>query len=381
MRGIKKCLSLLLSIFLVAVFSATTSAATLDDLTNQKNQISSDISSLQDAAENKEAEAKTLTRQISSIEQDIKSTESQLNETESKISQAQTKIEQLSKDLIQKDTELKEQKSKLNKAIIEIYRSSAKSDMQMLLGGSYLSQEDNESKYLEIIQIQVKSIFEKISQLKTSIEQQKSDEEKEKANLDELKNRQVGYKQSAEYQKNTKDKMLNMTVAQQEEYLAKVEKLKKDLSKVSAEIYAKRKAMVSGSGEVSTGGGSGYPYTASDAIDPWFFYTRQCTSYAAWYWNVAMGKSWTNTRPGSGSAYNWAALASDQGYSVSSTPRVGAIISWGKSSVMPYGHVAIVEAVNGNLIDVSEYNYVAPYTFGYRSNVNPGNYGSYSYIY
>lgn len=128
-------------------------------------------------------------------------------------------------------------------------------------------------------------------------------------------------------------------------------------------------------------GGSGYPFGGIDQPDPWGFLTRECTSYAAWYWNSVLGKDFINTRPGSGSAYNWPALARDQGYSVSSNPRINAIISWQQSASMPYGHVAIVERVNSDgTIDVSEFNW-RPYVYTYRSGVNPSRYGSYSYIY
>jgi surface antigen len=99
------------------------------------------------------------------------------------------------------------------------------------------------------------------------------------------------------------------------------------------------------------------------------------------------GKHWINTRPGSGSAYNWPALAGDpqNGYSVSSTPRVGAIISWNRPMYPndQWGHVAIVEGVNSDgTIDISEYNYLYSERFSRRLGVNPADEGvSYSYIY
>lgn len=382
MRGIKKIFLYSLTVLLVGASSGGVAfASTLDDLNSQKNQLSQDITNLQNAAENKEKEAKTLSKQISNIENDIKSTENKIEGTSQSLTQTQSEIDTLSGQIDVRSKELNLLKQKLNASLIEIYRSSMKSEYELILGATSLSQSSNEKNYLQAVETQVKLLHAKVNGAKTALETQKSDQEKKKAELEELKRQQEQYKQSATYQKSTKDKLLNMTIAQQEEYLAKVEKLKKEVSKVSAQIYSERQRLLKGNREVVSTGGSGYPYSSIDEPDPWFFLTRECTSYAAWYWNVMLGKDFVNTRIGSGSAWNWPAIASDQGYSVSSTPRVGAIISWGKTATMPYGHVAIVEAVNGSLIDVSEYNYISAYTFSYRSNVNPGIYGSYSYIY
>lgn len=119
---------------------------------------------------------------------------------------------------------------------------------------------------------------------------------------------------------------------------------------------------------------NGYPFANADTntVDPWGFYVRQCTSYCAWYFNAVEGASWYNTRPGQGSAWNWPALAADQGYIVGSVPRVGAIASWNAGGLMGgYGHVAIVESVNANgTIHVSEYNWI-PYSYSERDNVSP----------
>lgn len=110
----------------------------------------------------------------------------------------------------------------------------------------------------------------------------------------------------------------------------------------------------------------GYPYANSppDIRDQWMFYTRECTSYCAWVWNDILGIPWYNTRVGSGSAWNWPALAADQGYSVDLIPQVWAICSWPAGEIFgPYGHVAIVEAIyNDGTFYVSQYNWW-PYAY------------------
>lgn len=133
-----------------------------------------------------------------------------------------------------------------------------------------------------------------------------------------------------------------------------------------------------------------YPYTDAEhcgcEVDPWGFYKKQCTSYAAWKANEA-GLAFSNTMEGPneetgifGNAENWNDNAGDIGFMVETSPRVGAIAVWeaytgGSGSA---GHVAWVEAVNGdNTIDISEYNFNGgdgEYNTRTISSSSPGSY-------
>ncbi len=376
-------ISLTLALFvLVAQVPFSVQAADLNDLLKQKDQLSQDLDKNQSAAQNKENEANSLSRQINNLTSDISSTEKKIGETGTQIGEKENSIAQLNTNIEQKKAELASLKKKLNSALVELYRSSDRSDMQLLFGSDSLGSASNEAKYLQSIETQVKYIFTKVDGIKKDLEKNKSDEEAKKAELDQLKNQQVAYMKGIEYQKGQKDKMLGMTLEQKISYEQQVEKLKSEISSVSSAIYAERQRRLSGGKEQLGGGGSGYPYSSIDEPDAWGFLTRECTSYAAWNFNVIQGKKFINTRPGQGSAYNWPNLARDQGYSVSGTPRVGALISWDAGSLTSgWGHVAIVEKVNSDgTIDLSEYNWIK-YSYSYRKYVKPGDYGSYSYIY
>lgn len=127
---------------------------------------------------------------------------------------------------------------------------------------------------------------------------------------------------------------------------------------------------------------TGYPFQSIDVPDPWGFLTKECTSYAAWYWN-AQGFNWYNTQPGRGSARYWNEIAQTLGYTVGSLPQVGSFIVWRGPLYMgdQWGYVAVVEIVNNDgTIDVSEMNWDR-YSYDYRANINPGDWGQYYYIY
>lgn len=377
----KNIVLFILTVLLTGIYSPVF-AADLNSLLKQKDQLAQQLQQAQDAAANKAKEVSSLSTQVSSLSKDIQTTESKILETSEQIGTAQKSIEQLSTDIDQKNKELDRLKQQLNNAVVEIYRSSSRSDLELLFQSDSLGESVKQQQYLEAIQGQVSVIYSKVRAIKKSMEDQKSSQEAKKAELDQLKSNQESYKTSVEYQKSQKDKILNMSVAQKAQYEQNAEKLKAEITKISSAIYSERQKRLTGGREILGGGGSGYPYGAIDVPDAWGFLTRECTSYAAWYWNVRLGKKFINTRPGEGSAWNWPALARDQGYSVSSTARVGAIITWGKGGLTSqWGHVAIVEGVNSDgTIDLSEYNWIR-YSYSFRKNVDPGSYGSYSYIY
>ena len=59
-----------------------------------------------------------------------------------------------------------------------------------------------------------------------------------------------------------------------------------------------------------------------------------------------------------GHAFQWGSQAAAAGLRTSSTPQVGAIAQWNASGSMPYGHVAVVERVNGDgTVLISESSY------------------------
>lgn len=110
--------------------------------------------------------------------------------------------------------------------------------------------------------------------------------------------------------------------------------------------------------------GNDYPYASASTsgVDPWNYYYRQCTSFAAWrlnqhgfeFHNRYLGQHW-------GNANSWDDAARAAGVPVNKTAKYGAIAQWeGASWNGGYGHVAFVAAVhNDGTITIEEYNYSA----------------------
>jgi len=100
--------------------------------------------------------------------------------------------------------------------------------------------------------------------------------------------------------------------------------------------------------------------------DKWNFYKCECTSYVAWKMNQQGVTGFTNYYKGGhfSNANNWENNARKIGWSVSQTPTVGSIAQTDNGT---WGHVAYVEAVNGDNITVSEYNLKYDHTYTTRT--------------
>lgn len=104
--------------------------------------------------------------------------------------------------------------------------------------------------------------------------------------------------------------------------------------------------------------GDDYPYTAVDAIDPWRLYTRQCTSFVAFRLSKVNG---FEIPPAYGNADAWGYRAQREGYRVDMNPAVGAVAWW--TSPM---HVAWVSSIQGDMVEIEEYNYSPRFTYSRR---------------
>jgi surface antigen len=101
---------------------------------------------------------------------------------------------------------------------------------------------------------------------------------------------------------------------------------------------------------------SGYEWTdkRGNLISPYGYYYRNCTDFSAW--KLAAANGFGNYR-GLGNGGTWGTRARDRGYKVDMKPKPGSIAWWDPNGGMSaWGHVAWVEAVNGDKVTIQEYN-------------------------
>jgi len=319
-----------LFIFSFVVVAPAAQAASLDDLQNEKDQLTQDLQNAQSAAANKQKEAKTLQGQVGELESDISNTQKKVDETGGQISEKQSSIQALSGSIDKKKLELNDLKKKLNAAIVEIYRSSGRSNLELLFSGDNLGEASNEGNYIESVQLQVKVIYGKVKGIKQDLEKQKSDEEQKKAELDQLKNQQVAYQKSTEYQKTQKDKLLGMTVEQQKQYLDLAAKYQKQINQVQAQMGRLRDTKNWGTQIVS---GSGISWYYSQIGN----YTRLGNSpftvndYGCLITSIAMVATYHSHHISPTDMATTYGSFSEEGYLLSVSPAIGVSISGSRS--------------------------------------------------
>ncbi|MEK7202214.1 MAG: CHAP domain-containing protein [Patescibacteria group bacterium] len=326
-----------------------------------------------------------LTGVIGGLDSDIAETEGNISNTEAQIAVSEEVINELAVDIDQTQTELDGLQLKLRYAYISLYELSQASPLDTLLASESLTEIISQSQYIQSLQTELQGNIDKTNTAKTELEGKKSENEAQKANLVGLKQGLTKSKNFLNSRRGQKTTLLAQTQGQQIQYEALLKKLDAEHATLSQEIYNERRRL--GQGETVTGGTGGYPWAGEGnfyAADPWLFYKRQCVSYTAWKFLNVYGQVFYNTRPGQGSAWNWPALARDQGYQTSSTPRAVSVVSWPANNAlrMPVGHTAWVESVNPNgTINISEYNWVTERGYSERQNVDPFRYGNPTYIF
>ncbi|HFU4463290.1 TPA: SH3 domain-containing protein [Streptococcus suis] len=101
--------------------------------------------------------------------------------------------------------------------------------------------------------------------------------------------------------------------------------------------------------------GDDYPYKIGWQVDPWGLYTRQCTSFVAYRLSSVNGFTLPRAY---GNADVWGTRAQREGYRVDMNPTLGSVAWWNTM------HVAWVTAVDGDRVEIEEYN------FNYTTNYN-----------
>jgi len=358
-------------------------AQSLPELLRRQEQLRREAEESRKRLEQKKREANDLSGVISSIDGDISYTESQIANTESQIETTSEVINELHSQIEDSQGALDALNERLRVSYVTLYELSQTSTVEILLQADSLNEVVSQAQYLESIQDDLQKKISEANAIKADLEAKRQVAEDQKSELERLRDSLANSKLSLSRQRNQKSYLLQLTRGEQAEYEALLKKLEAQQEVLSQEIYEARRR--SGGGESIYGGSGGYPWADEPnpyAVDPWLFYKRQCTSYAAWKFLAVHGQVFYNTRPGQGNAWNWPALARDQGYQTSSTPRANAVVSWGIGPNRPYGHVAWVTAVNPNgTINVTEYNWVIERGFSERHNVDPYRYGTATYIY
>ena len=323
------------SIMMPAVVRADEIQKKINVLEQQKTQDTQTSEGLAVAATSIEAQINTLAQQIASIQSQIDTNTSRQKDLSSQIEAAQKRVE--------------EQKSLLSANIRSMYIEGDISPLEMIASSKNLGDFVDKQEYRDRIKDSISDTMDEIELLKKQLDDQKKEVTKI---LNEQKSLR-GTLSSKNQEASAKLATVNQDKAG---FDAKIASQAKQISELRAQQRAAN-ARFGGNAVAGDPAKGGYPAQWANApqdslVDSWGMYNRECVSYTAWkvYQSGRHMPYWG----GHGNANEWPGNARADGIPVDGNPRVGDVAV---SMAGYYGHVMYVEAVSGDKVYVSQYNY------------------------
>jgi surface antigen len=325
-----------------------------DQFTSQISALNAQVAGDQQQAEAAHSQANTIDGQISEIDAQIASVTAQLDLSRTQQAQTQARISDAQNQLATK-------KSILDEEVRAIYQDSQTTPLEMLASSQNLSDFVDKQQYNDQIKDHIQDELAQITQLEGQLEQQQTAlnvQISQDTGLSATLGQQEGQQAQLLAEAQGNEAQANASISANNSQIAKLNAEEAATLQSSSRSYS---GSIPGASSGSGGacddgnGNGGYPAewcnAAQDSlIDSWGMYNRECVSWAAWR-RSDIGRPIPG---GWGNANQWANSARSAGYTVNSTPEVGAIA---QTDAGPFGHVAIVEAIQGSNVVVSEMNY------------------------
>ena len=348
-------------IFSVALLLAVTSTANYFKAQPvAADQYDDKISQLQAAMAQYQAAADQLNAQANSLANALAQITSEKNALQAQVDLSQAQYDKLVVQIADTQAQIKQNQDALGGTIADLYVDDEISPIEMLASSQNIGDFLNKQEYRNSVKDSLNSTIKKVKDLKAQLTQQQADVAKALAE-----------------QKSARDS-LAAKEAEQASLLAKTQNdeatyqgLIKDSAAQIAQARATQAALnarahsTGGVTIVDAGSLGAYPWNNSNCYvdvnalshggadgnggDGRGYGCRQCASYVAWKIATLTGRYY---QWGNGGNFANAAIAA--GYqNLGRSPQPGSVaVMWGNP-----GHVAWVEAVSGNQVLVSQYNY------------------------
>lgn len=357
----------------VAILFAITLPIQMTTRPASADQWDEKISALQQDIAKYQAEANRLNAQASTLESALAQLATQRSAIQAQIDINQAKHDKLMAQIAETEKQIKDNRDALGQTIADLYVDDQISPLEMLASSTNVSDYLDKQEYRNSVRDELSSTITRIKDLKAQLDQQKADVEKVLADQNDQKAILVA--KEAEQQN-----LLSSTKGEEANYQSMISSNMAKIAEAKA-TQALINSKVDGTGGfvlVDGGSLSGYPWNASNC-PMWGYYStggangdggdgqvdrngnggygcRQCASYVAWRIGKETGILPTNW----GDAVNFTSRSQSAPWNgkVLSGPQAGSIAVMDPASAgQSHGHVAWVEAVNGNQVLVSQYNY------------------------
>lgn len=306
------------------------------------------------ALQNQNAGTQSL---VNSLQAQARSYQDAINQLQQQIDGLQASIDanvarqaDLQQQIIADQQEIDRNRAMLADDVKAMYVDGTPTTLEMLATSKSLSDFVDKQEYRTAVQNKLQDTMQKIADLQKQLQLQKNE-------VDQLLTSQKQQQAQLATAQAEQSNLLAYNQGQQAAYNQQIQSNQQQIASLRAQQLAANRAL-GGSVVAGDPGHGGYPgrwdspVPQDSLVDSWGMYNRECVSYTAWkvYQTYGYMPYWG----GVGNANQWPGDAQAAGIPTGRTPRIHSVaISMGGA----YGHAMWVEAVSGNMIYVSQYNY------------------------
>jgi peptidoglycan hydrolase CwlO-like protein len=244
MRQISLKIILSLQICLALLASGFSVLAQAADPFAERQQLESELKALEDQIANYEKDITKTQAQKNTLQNQINLLKKQISKLNLQIQQSNVMIKDLKIQIVDTETsinktsiEIEDSKAKLAQILQTIYQEDKKSDTEILLSGSTLSDFFDNLVSLEALNSKNKDLLREIKALKGELETQKTSLDSEKTDLENAVKIQTLQKQQSEASQKTQQSLLKLTEAQYQQTLKDKQEVEKKAQEIRARIF------------------------------------------------------------------------------------------------------------------------------------------------
>jgi peptidoglycan hydrolase CwlO-like protein len=291
-----------------------------------------------------------LQAQASSYQDAINRLQAQISGLQASIDANVAKQADLQNQIVQAQQEIDRQRAILASDVKAMYVDGTPTTLEVLATSKNLSDFVDKQEYRTAVQDKLQDTLQKIADLQKQLQAQKTE-------VDQLLATQKQQQQQLASAQAEQSSLLAYNEGQQAAYNQQIQSNQSQIASLRAQQLAANRAL-GGSVVAGDPGHGGYPsrwdapVPQDSLVDSWGMYNRECVSYTAWkvYQTYGYMPYWG----GVGNANQWPGDAQAAGIPTGYTPKVHSVAISMRGA---YGHAMWVEAVSGNMIYVSQYNY------------------------
>lgn len=340
----------------------------------------SEIAALRAQAAQQQSQAAQLQGVASDYQAKVNQLQAQINALQTQINLNQVQYNQLTAQVAENEAKLATAKAALGADLKSMYIGGTETPLEMLASSKNLSDYFNQQQYRDSVQDKIQAVMSTIVTLQAQLHAQ----QQEVAGL-------LASERTQQQQLDASRAEVSQLLALAQQNVAAANQQVKSTNSQLAQKQAQQAALLQAASHSYSGtipgassghggacdngnGNGGYPAlwcgASQDSIQTPSGYNRECVSWAGWRWHQ-LGNPMVNW----GNANTWDDYARQAGYAVNNSPSVGALA---QTNAGPFGHVAVVEAVQGGNVVVSEMNYdnaghfrYGVYSAGYFQYIHP----------